>query len=429
MARMSRDMMMEVLLEWNGWEERRDTGIAREGYLAEIRRKLAAGEVLVIGGVRRSGKSTLARQFMEGRGGAKNSVMINFEDVRLSGMQPEDMLRMFEAYLSEIQPKGKPLLVLDEVQNAKGWERFARQLHETGRADIIVTGSSSKLLSGEYATLLTGRHLDVRVFPLSFREYLGFCGINLGSRTAILKNKARIMKLAREYLESGGFPKAALIGDARLRSELLAAYYDDIIHKDIAKRHSIMQIGKLDSLAKYFLSNNSRLMSLNKAKSAVGLSLDSVERFSRHMEEAYLVFFAPLFSYSKKAQVVNPKKVYSIDTGLRNAACFRFSKDYGWNAENAVFLDALRRGYDVYYHSDGASECDIIGLRGKERIAIQVSWELSDEGREIAGLVSAMKMLKAREGWLVTEDAEGERKAGGMEIHIVPLWKWLLRER
>jgi len=425
---MSRDLMMEVLLEWNNWEGKGKTGIARGSYLAEIRRKIAAGEVLVIGGVRRCGKSTLARQFMEGRGDAKNSVMINFEDVRLAGMEPEGVLRMFEAYLSEIQPEGKPLLVLDEVQNVKGWERLASQLHEMGRADIIVTGSSSKLLSGEYATLLTGRHLDVRAFPLSFREYLGFCGIEMPSRVAILKNKARIMKLAREYLEFGGFPKAALTADTRLRIELLAAYYDDIIHKDIAKRHSIMQIRKLDDLAKFFLSNNSRLMSLNKAKNVVGLSLDSVERFSRHMEDAYLVFFAPIFSYSKKVQIVNPKKVYSIDTGLRNAVCFRFSKDYGWNAENAVFLDAVRRGYKVHYHSDGKTECDIIALKGKERLAIQVSWELKDEVREIAGLVSAMKTIKAREGWLVAEDAEEERKAGKMKIHIVPLWKWLLRE-
>lgn len=425
MTILTKDQILEIFYEWNSWKKETKTGIKRPAYLDGIRNKVSVGEVLIIKGVRRCGKSTIAKQFLESKENSENTLFINFEDARLSDISHEDIIRMYDVYLSEIQPKSKPLIVLDEVQNVKNWERFVRHLHEKGKANIIVTGSSSKLLSGEYSTLLTGRHLDIALFPLSFSEFVLFKGLIIKSKKSMLENKPRLTKLLREYLEAGGFPKPTLIKDFELSKELLRSYYNDVLHKDIGMRHSIAESKKLDDLARYYLANNARKVSYNKTKNIVKLSLDSVERFSSYMEEAYLLFFVPLFSYSKKVQTVNPRKVYPIDTGLRNAVCFRFSKDFGWNAETAVFIHLKREGYEIFYYSDNKGECDIIATKDSKKIAVQVSWELTDKNREIQGLISGMKKIDIKEGWLMTEDLEEDLKVDGFMIHIIPLWKWL----
>ncbi|MFH1306543.1 MAG: ATP-binding protein [Candidatus Micrarchaeota archaeon] len=427
MSLLTKDIILEVLYEWNDWKKETKTGIKRNSYLNQIKRKISVGEVLIVKGVRRCGKSTITKQFVEEKGNPKNTLVINFEDTRLSNITHEDLARIYEIYQSEIQPKSKPLIVLDEVQNVKNWEKFVRHFHEKGKADIIVTGSSSKLLSGEYSTLLTGRHLDLTMFPLSFYEFLSFKGLIINSKKHMLENKSKIAKLLREYLEFGGFPKPTLIKELDLSKELLRSYYSDILHKDIEMRHSISESKKLDELARYYFTNNARKMSFNKAKNIVKLSLDSVERFSSYMEDAYLLFFVPLFSYSKKVQTVNPRKVYPVDTGLRNTVCFRFSKDFGWNAESAVFLQLKRGGYEAFYYSDSKGECDLIAAKEDEKIAIQVSWELTDKKREIQGLILGMKKINANEGWLITEDLEEDVKIDACTVHILPLWKWLLK--
>lgn len=427
MTQLTKDQILEILYEWNSWGKETKTGVKRSAYLDQIKKRISTGEVLIIKGVRRCGKSTISKQFLESKKNSKNTLFINFEDTRLNDISYEDLNRIYEIYLSEIQPKTKPLIVLDEVQNVKNWEKFVRHFHEKEKADIIVTGSSSKLLSGEYSTLLTGRHLDVQMFPLSFTEFLSFKGIIIKSKKSLIENKSKITKLLREYLEFGGFPKPILVKDLELSKELLRAYYNDILHKDIEMRYSINESKKLDHLAKYYFTNNARKMSFNKTKNIVNLSLDSIERFSSYMEEAYLLFFVPIFSYSKKVQTVNPRKVYPIDTGLRNTVCFRFSKDFGWNAETTVFLQLKRVGYEIFYHSDTYGECDILARKDNEKIAIQVSWELTDREREINGLVSGMRKLDVNEGYLITEDLEEDIVIDNFIIHIVPLWKWLLQ--
>lgn len=429
MNNLTKDEILEILYEWNDWKKDTKTGVIRNSYLEQIKRKISVGEVLIIKGVRRCGKSTIAKQFVEAQGDPKNALVINFEDTRLSGIGHEVLTRIYEVYLSEIQPKTKPLLILDEVQNVADWEKFVRHFHEKQKADIVVTGSSSKLLSGEYSTLLTGRHLDITMFPLSFHEFLLFKGLEIKSKRHLLENKPKIAKLLREYLESGGFPKPTLVKELDLSRELLRSYYDDILHKDIEMRYSISESRKLDEIARFFLTNSGRKISFNKTKNIVKLSLDTVERFSSYMEEAYLLFFVPLFSYSRKVQTVNPRKVYPIDTGLRNTVCFRFSKDFGWNAETVVFLQLKREDYKVFYFSERRGECDLIATKEDEKVAIQVSWELTDKEREVQGLISGMKGIGVRTGWLITEDLEEDIKIDGFTIHVIPLWKWLLGGR
>ncbi|HZX20723.1 MAG TPA: ATP-binding protein [archaeon] len=428
MATLTRDGILEILLDWNNWGKETDTGIERADYLNDFERKIGSGEIVVLQGVRRSGKSTIARQFVERLGNPQSTLIINFEDIRLSKITAAELNRIFDVYLSEFQPKEKPLVVLDEIQVVKGWERFVRFLHEKNSAKIAITGSSSKLLSGEYATLITGRHINTTVYPLSFGEFLQFNKVETQNKAEVISKRLLISKKLREYLEFGGFPKPTILEDATLKKELLRTYYEDIVQKDIQKRYSIKEGGKLDELGQYYLTNNARLASFNKIRKTIGLSLDSVQRFSRYMEEAYLIFFAPIFSYSKKAQIVNPKKVFPIDTGLRNSVSFRFSKDFGWNAENAAFLHLKRLGYDIYYYADQKTECDFIAKKQDKKIAIQVAWNLDNEQNEIKGLLNAMEAIKAKEGIILTEEIEEDRKIKGRRIRIKPLWKWMLEK-
>ena len=194
MKALSRDLVLEVLLDWNNWGRQTRTGIERLDYLGRFEKRLGTGEIVVLQGVRRSGKSTIARQFVERLGNPHSTLIVNFEDPRLSKISFEGLNRIFEVFLSEFAPKEKPLLVLDEIQVVAGWEKFVRFLHEKNAARIAVTGSSSKLLSGEYATLLTGRHINIQVFPLSFGEFLEFNSIQAKSPVERAEKRLLISK-------------------------------------------------------------------------------------------------------------------------------------------------------------------------------------------------------------------------------------------
>jgi predicted AAA+ superfamily ATPase len=231
------------------------------------------------------------------------------------------------------------------------------------KVHIFITGSSSKLLSEEYSTLLAGRHVDIEIFPLSFSEFLKFKGVSIRSRIEMMKFRHRIRKLLDEYLEFGSFPKVVLIEEGK--EELSNNYFRDILIKDVQRRFNVRETGKLEELAKYYLTNISTLQSFNRTRKLINLSLDTVERFSKYFSIARLIFFVPKFSFSVKEQILNPKKVYCMDSGLRNMVSFKFSEDIGRIAENVVFLNLLFRNKEIYYWKDHAGkEVDFVVKEG-----------------------------------------------------------------
>ena len=146
------------------------------------------------------------------------------------------LMDIIQAYYEYVNPDNLKIVVIDEAQNADGWERFARYLVETKNVKCIVTGSSSKLLSDEYATFITGRHMDILVFPLSFHEFLNFKGIYINSEIDIINKKFEITNMLHEYIEYGGFPEVTIIDIPEVKKELVKNYFNDIIIKDVAKR-------------------------------------------------------------------------------------------------------------------------------------------------------------------------------------------------
>ncbi len=427
---LSKELIIEILEDWNFWKKEPATGILRKSYVKKLEKFIQTEQVVVVTGVRRAGKSTILKQYIHSqiRKGEerKNFLYVNLEEPKFrSELSLEFLQRIYEAYLELLNPAPKPFLFFDEVQLIPGWETFVRGLHEKNKASIFVSGSSAKLLSKEFATVLTGRHIDIKVYPLTFLEFLEFKKLTIKDKLDVVSQKLKIKQLLKEYLEYGGFPLVALKEE---KKEILTNYFEDILSKDVAERHRIKKVEKLRGLAQFYLANVSSLASFRKIKEFLGLSLDSVERFSFYLEEAYLLFLKTKFAYSLKEQEINPRKIYCIDNGLKNLVSFKLSENFGSSYENAVFLQLLVQEKEIFYWK-GKRECDFLIKQGTKIInAMQVCCDFNkgNEERELSGLLETLSEFKLKEGIIITADLEETRKINHKIVRFIPLWKWLL---
>lgn len=395
-------------------------------------------KIITVSGPRRAGKTYYFYQVIQQlKKKIANSriVYINFEDDRLLPLSSENLADLVEAYF-ELYPENKAKEIycfFDEIQNIKNWELFIRRIYDKEKVKIFLTGSSSKLLSGEIATSLRGRTLNYQIFPLSFKEFLRFKNVKIEKDFAYSKNRFQIKKLFKEYLIFGGFPEVVL-EENDLKLPVLKNYYDLIIYRDLVERFAVRNTVFLKSLTKYLLTNVSTTFSVNAYYQSLEKSLkpakETVLEYLSYLQEIELMFLVPIFSYSLKVQQVNPKKSYAIDNGLRNTVSFRFSQDSGRLLENLVFLELKRRGEEIYYFKD-KKECDFAVLeKNKIKTVIQVADNLNDgdKDRELSGLLTAMEKFKLKEGLILTKDQEDIIKNGKSIINIMPVWKWLLNE-
>lgn len=433
---MDKNEIISILDDWNFWKKELQVGIMRTYYLNKLKKFLSTNQIIVITGARRSGKSFIMRQLAKSLINEKISkdeiLIINFEDPRFIDLNARSLEKIYETYLEFLQPKGKPCVFLDEVQEVKDWEKWVRMMHELNKAKIIVSGSNAKLLSKELATLLTGRHLDLTVFPLSFSEYLIFNNLKIRDNLDIVHRNIEIKSLLRKYLEFGAFPQVVLTEEKR---EILLNYFEDILSKDIIKRFNIRKSEKIRSLAKFYLSNISTLTTFNSTEKFLKISADTIEKFAEHFQTAYIVFFVKRFSYKVKNQEKSPRKIYTIDTGLANTTGFRFSENFGKLAENIVFLELKREqimnpDMEIFYWKDtNHREVDFVIKETQMKKLIQVCWNIDTpetKNREVKALLKAMKEFKLKEGVIITEDYEAEEKIKNKKIRFIPLWKWLL---
>ena len=431
--------VIEILEDWNFWNRSLETGIERSFYLSQLEKLLTTRQIIVVTGARRSGKSFLMRQLAKKlieNGVEKNSTLIvNFEDPRFTELNAKNLQEIYEIYLELLSPKKKPYIFLDEIQEVKNWEKFVRSLHELQKAHIIISGSNAKLLSKELSTLLTGRHVDITVFPLSFSEFLNFNNIYLKNRLDIAGKRIEIKKLLREYIEFGSYPEVVL---SKLKKEILLNYYADVLNKDLIRRYKIRKNEKLETLARFYLTNISHSITFNSIEKFLGISADTVEKFSGYFEDVYLLFFLKRFSYGIKEQEKSPRKVYCIDTGLSNTIGFKFSQNVGKLAENIVLLELKRReardlNFKVYYWKDVSNrETDFVIKEGtKVTKLIQVCWDIANfetKKREVIGLLKSMEEFQLKEGIIITEDYTAEETINNRKIKFLPLWEWLLNE-
>jgi predicted AAA+ superfamily ATPase len=407
----------ELILDQKELFLSREPGTQRR---VDFDRHCAHEQVVVISGIRRSGKSTLMRQFAESY---KDFYYLNFDDERLMDFELADFSSLMLAF-HKIQP-GIKVIFIDEIQNVDGWERFIRRIHDEGYK-IFLTGSNANLLNSELATHLTGRYSKIELYPFAFMELLDFEQIDYRAVTS--EKKARLLLAFDQYLEHGGFPEFLKYRDG----EFLKRIYNDILFRDIITRFSIRDMKAFRQLVHYLFSNMTREASYHSLKNALGFkSAMSVRSYIGFLEESYLIFELFKYDFSLKKQYANPKKIYVIDNGVRNAVSFRFSGDNGRLLENLVFIELKRRNAGVYYYRR-KHECDFVTEdKGIPSSAIQVCFELNaaNRERELNGLREAMKELGIRQGMILTYNQEEKIPAGeGPGIVVVPVWRWLLED-
>ena len=386
---------------------------------------LAYPNILVILGVRRCGKSTLSFQLFSGQ----KFGYINFDDDRLNSIKAADLNKILQAFY-ELYGTDIENIILDEVQEVDAWQKFASRLRLDKK--VIVTGSNSEILSGELATSLTGRHIDITLFPFSFEELLIYKGINYKG-TLTTKEKALLSNAMEDYLYNGGFPERLKFG-----KELLRQIYNDIITKDIVKRHRIKNESNLRGVSTFLMSNISKEFSYSSIIKATSVkNVLTVSKWISYLEDAYLFFKLNRFSFKLKETVFAPKKIYAIDTGLSNSLSLNLSERFGQLIENAVAIELFRRRaeehnkYDLFYWKDHQQrEVDfIVKESSKVSQLIQVTYASPNDeiaNRETRNLLTASKELHCNNLLIVTWGYEGTIQKENKIIKCIPLWKWLL---
>jgi predicted AAA+ superfamily ATPase len=415
---------------------RRD--LIRREVQAQIARYLLQREIILITGVRRSGKSSLLRLICSDlleRGDVvpADILYLNFDDERFLSFTAQDFAPLYETFLELENPRGRRYLFLDEIQRIPGWERWLNRLYEFEDVRIFITGSNAAMLSPEVATALTGRHRQVAVWPFSFREFLtfkgmSFDGLDLDRDLHRPETKSAIRRLFADYMEIGGFPEVARSGDVTL----LEQYWRDILYRDVIARYAIKNIKEIKELSLFLAAHPGSVQSYRNLGNIIGVrSVNTVKNYLGALADVYLFQFIDLFDYSLKRQIYNPSKVYCVDAALGGAVSFRFSRNIGHLYENMVFLALKRRGGEVFYWKSAKGwEVDFV-IKEELQIteAIQVCASLADpktRQREFRSLREAAEVLKAERLTVITEDEEWLEKTGSGEIAIVPLWKWLL---
>lgn len=395
---------------------------------------LLGNSILIISGIRRCGKSTLLRNIRQQR--SESDFYINFDDDRLVNFELVDFQMLYEVFV-ELFGKQQSFY-FDEIQNIPEWERFVRRLHDEGNK-VFITGSNAAMLSKELGTRLTGRYISVTLYPYSFYEFVSYKNINL--LQSIQKDNyitstvvtGQILALFAEYLQIGGIPEYVRYK----QPEYINSLYENILYRDIIVRHKLTKQKELKQLVFYIASNIGKNITFSAIRKFLGLgNASTVSEYFGYLEDSYLCFLVNKYDPSLNKQMLAEKKQYIIDHGIARIVGFMISEDSGRFFENIVYLELLRRGYNVYVHRQDY-ECDFVLQHSNKIIfAIQVCKTLADpetKQREYKGLLEAMQTYKLTQGLILTENenlvetiAVDNKK---YIINIVPLWKWLLDDR
>jgi uncharacterized protein len=391
-------MVLENIIEQViAGQEQKSTG----GLVVTRNRKVNLNEdrIIIISGVRRCGKSTFLKQLNLN----ELAMYVNFEDTRLEGFELGDFIKLERIALR----KSKINLLFDEVQNISGWEKYARSAHERG-IKLQITGSNASMLSRELGSRLTGRYVQIEMFPFSYIEFLAFTSQSAG------------VDSFQMYLELGGFPEFLKSRD----TDYLRTLLRDIVIRDIAVRKTIRNENYLLRLAVHLLSNVGKEFSYNKLTKLLEIkSIRTTIDYCDFLQESYLIELVPCFSYSIKKQLANPKKIYCVDTAMAKANSLSLSKDVGRLLENAVFLHLRRTFSAIYYFRNENAECDFLVKYAESIIlAVQVCFEINEDNmkRELAGIKEALAFTGCKTGIIITSEQEDEIDG----IALIPAWKW-----
>lgn len=388
----------------------------------EVDALLSSKQIKLLTGPRRAGKSTQALLMLRG----KNFAYLNFDDNMLLKKWDENLAMHL---LNEIYPNYEYLL-LDEVQNLEGWDLWVSKLYRNG-INMVITGSNAKMLSSEMATALTGRYLDVAVFPFSLSEYFDWNKANLTSN--IEADAFKISTLIDDYLRQGGYPET--IEARNITSSYLSTLFDSIVWKDVVERHKVRNVSDLNNVALYLLTNFCNPLSASGLAADLGLtSVNTAKKFMDYLSEPYLFFYLPRFDNKFKLMKKAPQKVYVVDNGFVAARAFNLSDNLGRLLENQVFIELMRRGYNTeynnmfYYRSRNGKETDFVLRNGTKVVQlVQVCYDMSaakTRKREITAIVECAEELKCENLIIITAKEENDIAVGSHTIKVIPINKY-----
>ena len=378
--------------------------------------------IKVITGVRRCGKSTLLEMFrsylLDNGVPEKNIVSINLEDYDFKALRHPDALH--EYIKSRLIKSETTYIFIDEIQQCSSFPEVIDSLYIKPNVDIYLTGSNATMLSGEIATLLTGRYIEISMLPLSFKEYVSATsGDNLPQKY-------------REYLETGSFPYAInLLGQPRELRDYLEGLYNTIVVKDIANRRKISDTMMLESIVRFVFDNIGNPLSSKKIADTMtseGRKIDvkTVEKYLNSLLESFIAYRATRFNIKGKQHLKTLEKYYIVDIGLRYMLLGSASTDVGHILENVVYLELLRRGFDVYVGKLGELEIDFVAIDNKKTLYFQVAATVRDEATLRRELAPLEKINDHYQKYILTLDDDPEADYNG--IRRINALEWLIND-
>jgi len=418
----TKDLLRAIIIDQRANFLTQDTGVTRE-ILPSLKKIISSRQITLITGLRRVGKSTLLGQIAKTYFKKNNFYYLSFEDERLSNFSIDDFDILYQVFLEQYGEQ--PYFFLDEIQNIPQWERFVRRMHDRGY-NFIVTGSNASLLSRELGTRLTGRYIQIDLFPFSFKEYLTLKEFSIGTTT---KDKAALERHLKKYLLSGGIPNALVYPEINIHGSL----YNDVIYRDVVARYNLENASSIKELGSYLLSNIATLISYNKLKELLKLgSVTTVKNYIEYFVDSWLFFIVNKYAYSVKEQSIAAKKIYGIDNGLVNNLGFSFSPNTGRLLENLVFLQLKRLNVPIYYYkTKTGKEVDFYLPKSGELVQVSLSINNPETlGRELSALNDAAEEITLKGSkvkcQLITLEVPTQIASASEKVKIISLSEYLL---
>lgn len=361
--------------------------IKREEYLKELRAFREKRVIKVVSGIRRCGKSTLFDLFKEEllADGIEEEQIISFNFETADNYDIDDFKKLYKAVENRLCPNKMNYVFLDEVQQVREFQRACDSLYILKNVDLYITGSNAMLLSGELATLLSGRYIEIKMLPLSFKEYIS------------VKGESDLSRKYRDYLTKSSFPYTLELSRSKDIHSYLDGIYSSIVLKDIVARKKIADAAMLENVIRFMFDNIGNPCSTTKIANTLkssghNISVHTVENYLKALCESFVLYKADRYDIKGKQYLRSGAKYYVADIGLRYYLLGQKPADLGHILENVVYLELLRRGYEVFVGKSDRSEIDFIATNEEDTEYYQVALTVRDEKtllRELAPLESA----------------------------------------
>lgn len=385
--------------------------IRRDNYLKKIIGYRGKKIIKVITGIRRCGKSTLLemyKNYLIDDGVAENSIIsINFDDMRNADLLDYKVLY---SHLDEKVGEGFYTIILDEIQNVENFQFVVNSLFLRDNVDIFITGSNAYMLSGELATYLSGRYIEINVLPLSFREFVIHKGMS-----------DNLQKAYRQYIELGSFPYLLQLDDTSQIQEYLRGIYSTVVLKDILSRNKIGDVMMLESIISFMLDNIGNIVSTKKISDTMTslgrkINVRTVESYLTALVESYILYEVKRYDVKGRQHLKTLGKYYVVDIGFRNLLLGNKGLDIGFVLENIVYLELIRRGYSVFIGKVGLLEIDFVVSKGNEYKYYQVSASVRDSSTLERELKSLRAVSDSYEKFVLTLDDDPVRDYNGIKV-------------